>query len=47
MEKEKKELLELFKAYSRNILSSKENAKKFLIELGTHDKNGNLNENYK
>ncbi|HOT15419.1 MAG TPA: hypothetical protein PK252_11720 [Bacteroidales bacterium] len=45
--KQEKELVASFKEYSKEILSSKENSQKFLIELGICTKNGNLTHNYR
>jgi len=39
--------INLLHEYLKKVLSSKESARKFLIELGTHDENGNLTENYR
>ncbi len=45
--KQAKEVKTSFKEYSKKILSSKENSKKFLIELGVCDKKGKLTRNYR
>jgi hypothetical protein len=42
-----KEYLKVLKEYFKEVTSTKENAEKFLFEVGIHDKNGNLSENYK
>jgi hypothetical protein len=34
------------KEYFRDILSSKENSQRFLVELGTNDKTGKLRKHY-
>ena len=39
--------INLLHEYLKKVLSSKESAKKFLIELGVNDINGKLTENYK
>lgn len=36
-----------FKKYSDNITSSRESAKKFLIDAGIHNEDGTLTDNYK
>jgi c-di-GMP-binding flagellar brake protein YcgR len=36
-----------FEKYKSNIISSKENSQKFLIDLGVNNKDGTLTENYK
>lgn len=35
-----------FKQFADKILKNKKSAQKFLIELGTHDKTGNLTKKY-
>jgi len=39
--------IDLLNKYFDKVLSSKENAQKFLIELGTHDENGKLTKEYR
>lgn len=39
--------IENFKEWADNILSTKENCEKFLIELGINNTDGSLTENYK
>jgi hypothetical protein len=45
--KQEKELLTSFREYSKEILSTKENSQKFLIDLGICTKKGKLTTNYK
>jgi hypothetical protein len=46
IEQENKEL-ESLRQYLEKNLSSKESATEFFVRLGSHDKNGNLTDNYK
>jgi len=45
--KQQKDIINSIKENSKIILSSKENARKFLIELGISRKDGSLRSNYR
>ena len=45
--KQEKEQIASFREYSKEILSSKENSQRFLIELGICNENGKLTSNYR
>lgn len=45
--KQENKILESIKKQSKEILSSKENAQKFLKELGVYTKKGKLSSNYR
>lgn len=44
--KEHQEYLKAFKAHAKDIASSREKAKSFLVRAGIHTKNGKLSKNY-
>ena len=46
-DKDIKEQIRIIKKVSKKILLSKKSARKFLIKLGTHNKDGSLTEAYK
>ncbi len=44
---QEKENVDFIKKYMKDISKSKGKSQKFLIELGTHDKNGKLTAHYR